>query len=215
MPYGTPKSTGPWRMTIQLRYEPRCPGCAEFLQPVVVEVRDGWAWCHVCIARKLNREVHLAWVVQQEPMCQCSTILNGIRFYTPDATAGKALSAYEWYEKAIRDLNPSSAGTDRIPDLPVVQGSPEGLYLLVPADEVAWTDRPVIDDAAWNAHCLAKRKAIASPGEDQPEDVCELTPSGERLLTDLDLNGLENVQLDAKRVRPDHCSHPCGPNARG
>lgn len=122
-------------MTIQLRTEPRCPGCAEFLQPVVVEVRDGWAWCHVCVAQGLNRQAHLAWVVKQEPMCKCSTILNGIRFYTPDATAGKALTAYEWYEKAIANRDRDPAGSGAVPDLPLVGRPQVGAYALTKAGE--------------------------------------------------------------------------------
>lgn len=151
--YGTSKSTGPWMMSLRLSQEPRCPGCAEFLQPVVVEFSDGWAWCQICVAQKLPNEVHLAWVMQLHEVHECSTIVSGLRFYTPDATKGEALTAYEWYER-------SKGG----PDPPTVPDSPDGLYLLTPAGEKAIADRPVIDERAWNARCLAQRKLIAERG---------------------------------------------------
>lgn len=145
MRYGTAKSAGPWSMTIQLRSEPRCPGCAEFLQPVIVVVRDGWAWCHVCVTQGLNRQVHIAWIVQQDAMWQCSTILNGIRFYTPETIGGKALSAYEWYERAVAERNPDDVNSEPIPDLPEGTQDEHGVYALTPSGEHAIADLDTSD----------------------------------------------------------------------
>ena len=124
MPYGTRKPTGPWMMTMRLREEPRCPGCTEYLQPVVVEIRNGWAWCAICIAQKLHKQSHIAFIMTTDRMYACSTIVNGVRFYTPAAIAGKILTAYEWYETSELEV-----------DLPVVPPGREGVFALTPSGE--------------------------------------------------------------------------------
>jgi hypothetical protein len=83
-------------------------------------------------------------------MRECSRVVNGLRFYVPDPMDGNALTAYEWSERS-----------DSERDLSVVADEPDGVYLLTPAGELAVADRPVIDDDAWNAQCLAERKKLA------------------------------------------------------
>ena len=124
MPYGTRKPTGPWMMTMRLREEPRCPGCAEFLQPIVVEIRNGWAWCAICIGQKLHQQSHICFVMASDPMSACSTIVNGVRFYTPTPIAGNVLTAYEWYETSEMKV-----------DLPVVPPGRDGVFALTPSGE--------------------------------------------------------------------------------
>lgn len=148
--YGTSKSTGPWYLPIRLDREPRCPGCAEFLQPCVVEIRDGWAWCQICVEMRLHCEPWMAAVLESESMRECSCVVYGLRFYVPDPMNGQARAAYEWAEASGRDL-----------DLSVVDDEPEGLYLRTPAGVQSYADRPVINDATWNAQCLAGRKRFA------------------------------------------------------
>lgn len=130
--YGTKKSPGPWRMTISLRVEPLCPGCAQFLQPIVVEVRQGWAWCAVCVSSKLHLQPHLLFILKADPMWKCSTLVNGIRFYTPEPIGGKIFTAYDWYEAG-------NAG----PDVPTVPDESEGVYALTPSGEHALADLDV------------------------------------------------------------------------
>lgn len=101
MPYGSKHATGPWTLTFQLRQEPRCPGCAEFLQPVVVEVRSGWAWCPLCAGHALHAEPHLAFILEHTSMAAHSTIQHGVRFYTPRAFTGKPMNALDFYEAVL------------------------------------------------------------------------------------------------------------------
>ena len=129
MPYGTRKPTGPWMMTIRLREEPRCPGCTEFLQPIVVEIRNGWAWCAICVAHKLHLQSHLSFALTMDSMCECSTIVNGVRFYTPKPIEGNILTAYEWYE---------TSGGEAC--MPVVPPGREGVFALTPSGEHLLTD---------------------------------------------------------------------------
>lgn len=102
MHYGAQKSTGPWSLTFRLRTEPRCPGCAEFLQPIVTEVRAGWAWCPLCAGHALHAVPHLAFVLEHAAMAAHSSIQHGIRFYTPKASTGKPMNALEFYEAVLK-----------------------------------------------------------------------------------------------------------------
>lgn len=98
---GTKKPTGPWSLRITLRQEPQCPGCAEFLQPLVVEVRAGWAWCPVCAGHALHAEPHLAFILEHEAMARHATMVNGIRFYTPRSHHQRQYNALDFYEEVI------------------------------------------------------------------------------------------------------------------
>lgn len=154
MRYGTQKSPGPWRMTFTVRDEPRCPGCTEFLQPVVVEFRSGWAWCPVCIGHGLHFTPCITYVLGRDEMCSCTTIVNGLRFYTPEPVSGKFLTAYEWYEQLLADEDASGgrglapgrpASTPpvlRMP-LPVVDDEPDGVYAITPSGEQLLADLDV------------------------------------------------------------------------
>ena len=95
MQYGTSKSTGPFVFSVTVQHEPRCPGCAEFLQPGIIVFFDGWAWCPVCLAMGLHCEPWIGVVLGDERMLQCSSVVNGLRFYTPDVVGGEAHSAFE------------------------------------------------------------------------------------------------------------------------
>lgn len=130
--YGTSKSSGPWRMTLSLRVEPRCPGCTEFLQPIVVEVRRGWAWCAPCVAHLLHRDPKIARALFSDRMCECSTIVNGVRFYTPEAVGGTVFTAYAWWESLECDTL-----DDTVP-CPV-----DGVYAVTPAGEQLLSDLDV------------------------------------------------------------------------
>lgn len=99
MQHGTTKPTGPWRLTFSLRQEPRCPGCAEFLQPIVVEIRSGWAWCPLCAGHALHAVPHLAFILEHASMAAHSTIQHGVRFYTPRAFTAKPMNALDFYEE--------------------------------------------------------------------------------------------------------------------
>lgn len=95
MRYATSKPTGPFIVSITVRHEPRCPGCAEFLQPSVVVFHDGWAWCPVCIAMRLHCEPWIGVVLGNEPMLERCSVVNGLHFYTPDVVNNEALTAFE------------------------------------------------------------------------------------------------------------------------
>lgn len=95
MRYAISKPTGPFVFSVTVRHEPRCPGCAEFLQPSVVVIHDGWAWCPVCLSMGLHCEPWIGVVLGDERMLQCSSVVNGLRFYTPDIVGGEAQSAFE------------------------------------------------------------------------------------------------------------------------
>lgn len=123
MQHGTSKPTGPWRMTFQLRHEPRCPGCAEFLQPVVVEIRAGWAWCPLCAGHALHAVPHLAFVLEHVAMAAHATIQHGIMFYTPKASTGKPMNALEFYEAIVTPdhFELTTAGELEIEDQTITQ----------------------------------------------------------------------------------------------
>lgn len=101
MRYGTRKPTGPWTLTFRLRTEPYCPGCAEFLQPAVVEVRAGWAWCPICAGHALHAQPHLAYVLEQDFMHEHTTIQHGVLFYTPRVCGSRVPVALDLYEYAV------------------------------------------------------------------------------------------------------------------
>ncbi len=132
MQYGTQKSTGPWRLSLCVSSEPRCPGCAEFLQPCVVEFRDGWAWCPVCIAMGLHCEPWIGAVLGGDAMRECSIVVNGLRFYTPDVINGEAYTAYERCEALAGNRT-----------LTVIPPSCDGAFALTPAGESLLTDLDV------------------------------------------------------------------------
>lgn len=125
MQYPASKPTGPWVFRAHVHQEPRCPGCAEFLQPSVIEFRHGWAWCQPCIVGELHMEPWIYVVLGSDSMRQCSTVVNGLRFYTPDVIAAEALTAYE---HCIRI-------TDHVP-FSTVPDEADGVYALTPAGEV-------------------------------------------------------------------------------
>lgn len=130
---------------MQLRQEPCCPGCAEFLQPCVIEFRDGWAWCQVCVAMRLHCEPWIPSVLEGESMRDCTTVVNGLRFYVPDDRPSEAITAYEWYEKTMGEK--------------------------------------------WIAESYA-----------EVDGAYAITPSGEHLLSGLDVTELRQVEQDVKRV---------------
>lgn len=129
MRYGKKPTGGMWVMSFQLRRPPLCPGCTEELQGIVVEIRNGWAWCPICIAYKLHRSTPVRYALAMDCFRERSTLQHGLRFYTPDATAGKPLTAYEWCEKEKCDC-----------DLDVVPPRPEGVYALTPSGEHLLSD---------------------------------------------------------------------------
>lgn len=132
MQYGCSKPTGPWRFSVQVPQEPRCPGCAEFLQPCVVEFRDGWAWCPVCIAMGLHCEPWIGAVLGGDSMCECSRVVNGLRFYTPDVCNDDAKTAYEQYEQIEGRKVLELAAPER-----------DGVYVLTPSGEHLLADLDV------------------------------------------------------------------------
>ena len=99
MQYGCQKPTGPFVLSFTVHQEPRCPGCAEFLQPGVIEFHDNWAWCPVCVSMGLHTQPWIGAVLGDERMRECSSVYHGLRFYTPDLTNGEASTAYEQCEK--------------------------------------------------------------------------------------------------------------------
>lgn len=121
--------TGPWIFRVQVDHEPRCPGCAEFLQACVVEFRNGWAWCQPCIMMGLHTEPWIAAVLEGEPMRDCKTVLHGLTFYTPALPASQVQTAYEWYEQ--------SEGTKWISE---TEDQEDGLYVLTPDGEHLLTE---------------------------------------------------------------------------
>jgi len=132
MQYGVQKSSSSWRITMQLRNEPRCPGCSEFLQPCVIEFRNGWAWCPVCVATGLHAVGWIGSVLGSDTIGECSTVVNGLRFYTPDLVNNEAKTAYEWAEDA---RNPMVVD--------VVDGVHYGAYGLTPSGEQLLADLDV------------------------------------------------------------------------
>ncbi|KKM78614.1 hypothetical protein LCGC14_1358170 [marine sediment metagenome] len=180
MQYGTKKSTGPFSLTIQIRNEPRCPGCAEFLQPCVVEFRDGWAWCQVCIAMGLHLEPWIATVLEGESMQECRTVAKGLSFYTPELPWSAAKSAYEWYEETMGEKCLSET-TDE----------PDGLYLqlpggLAPIAELDMTGlRELEEDMQRIRHSRSPEAAI------RPDDTFAVTPAGQQVLRDFGTSNYE------------------------
>ncbi len=132
MQYGTSKPTGPWNLCLRVHQVPRCPGCAEFLQPCVIEFRDGWAWCQVCLMMGLHCEPWIASVLESESMCACRSVVNGLSFYTPGTLPGEVLTAYERREGLD---GPTSLSTCTPPDV--------GVYALTAAGEVELADLDV------------------------------------------------------------------------
>lgn len=63
---------------------------------------------------------------------ECSTTVNGLRFYTPDACGEQALTAYEW-----------CAANLPCTQIDVVDDKPEGVYTLTPAGEHLLADLDV------------------------------------------------------------------------
>lgn len=151
MQYGTKKPTGPFRLTLQVTQEPRCPGCTEYLQPCVVEFRNGWAWCQPCVAMGLHLEPWIAAVLEGESMRECRTVVNGLSFYAPDLSLAAVKSAYEMFE-----------------DMPVekrlseVAAQLDGLFVLTPAGTVGIADQSVGGDKVWEERCLRWRKEVAA-----------------------------------------------------
>ena len=96
--YGAKSATGPWTVSIRLSREPRCPGCCEWLQPEVIEFRNGWAWCALCVNQGLPSENHIAYVMETDAIQEHSVIVKGLRFYTPRVTMGTAKNALAYYE---------------------------------------------------------------------------------------------------------------------
>lgn len=103
MPHGTQKSSQRWSLTFHLPEEPRCPGCAEFMQPIVVTVRHGWAWCGPCVQQGLADERTIAFALRHETMRRHAIQAHGILFYVPEPIAGRVQCAFEHYEAAVAD----------------------------------------------------------------------------------------------------------------
>ena len=103
MRYGKKSGNRPWTMTCQLRQEPVCPGCAEILQPVIVEIRDGWAWCPICVAHGCDINPLVLRVLKRVEFAAHSTIQHGVRFYTPKAFTGKPMNALDFYQHELTD----------------------------------------------------------------------------------------------------------------
>lgn len=99
----------------------------------------------MCVGHGLPLNEKIARALRSDRLAACSTVINGLRFYTPDALGVQALTAYEWWE---------SFESDTLDD--TVPRPVDGLY--------------------------------------------GLTPSGEHLLTDLDVSELLQVEQDIKRV---------------
>lgn len=98
--YGTRPTSGSWNFAVRLDVEPRCPGCCEWLQACVVEIREGWAWCPCCVRLGLHtHETILKGLCCIEDSRSVS-LTHGIRFYTPRAWMGPPITAIEHYEKA-------------------------------------------------------------------------------------------------------------------
>lgn len=96
--YGTRPTGGPWSITLRLAREPRCPGCCEWLQPEVVEIRAGWAWCPICINQALHTEVHLLFALTTDAILEQACVVRGINFYMPKAFLGEPKNALDYYE---------------------------------------------------------------------------------------------------------------------
>lgn len=101
MRYGTEGSPGPWRLTLTLTDEPRCPGCAEFLQPCVVVIRDGWGWCGLCDSMNLPAQPHLRFILEHELLIPHTAVAHGVRFYTPQRFTGSPKCVFEFYEEYL------------------------------------------------------------------------------------------------------------------
>ena len=85
-------------MTFQVTREPRCPGCCERLQSVVIQFIAGWAWCPTCANQGLHAQPHLRFVLDHDAMWQASILSHGLRFYTPQIVDGEYKNLVEMYE---------------------------------------------------------------------------------------------------------------------
>lgn len=124
------------------------------MQEVIVEFRDGWAWCPICVGTKVNLDALVKAAIGHDAMCEHSTIIHGMRFYTPQAINGKFLTAYEWYERELA-LETASGGRGSAPGRPAssppllrvpfdeVADRPDGVYVLTPSGEHAL--KPILD----------------------------------------------------------------------
>lgn len=102
--YGTKSATGPWNLILRLQREPRCPGCCEWLQPIATIIAGGWAWCHLCESMGLPFEKHLAFAMTTDAVLEHSTIVSGVKFYSPRSTMGQPKNALAFYETGLLDL---------------------------------------------------------------------------------------------------------------
>lgn len=96
MRYGKKPTDGMWRMTVSLRQTPLCPGCCEQLQGIVVEIRNGWAWCPICVATRIHRSKPIRWALATDEFRALATRQNGLFFYTPDVADTSERTAMEW-----------------------------------------------------------------------------------------------------------------------
>ncbi len=175
MQYGTQKSTGPFRLSIRLDAEPRCPGCAEYLQPCVIEFRNGWAWCQPCIAMGLHAEPWIASVLEGASMQACRIVVNGLSFYVPSLTYDETKTAYEWYEASAGGKVLSSTVKD-----------PDGLYLRVPGGVAPIADLDLTELRELDAMLRSRHRSDAPGISDAEDDDVALTSEGEQVLLDLD-----------------------------
>ena len=111
MQYGKKPTGGMWRMSIQLRHAPLCPGCAAELQGVVVEIRHGWAWCPICAATRLHRDRVIRHILATDAFRKHSTRQHGLLFYTPQSSKRPARTAFGFMDD--KDVNPDRLSTTR------------------------------------------------------------------------------------------------------
>lgn len=99
--YGAKPTGGPWTFAIRLDVEPRCPGCCEWLQACVVEIRSSWAWCPLCVSQGLHTHDHvlagLCSIMDSGAYC----ITHGVCFYTPRVWMGPPRNALAYYERRL------------------------------------------------------------------------------------------------------------------
>ena len=119
-----PKDHSPWTMTWRIKSQVYCPGCAECLQGVVVEFRNGWAWCPVCVQMNLHTEPWIDAVLEADSIRECTITMHGLKFYVPGESGRTLQTAYERLEKSGNAACVS-----------IVDAEPDGVYLLTRSGE--------------------------------------------------------------------------------
>lgn len=97
----------------------------------------------------LHSEPWIGSVLGSDPMIECSTVVNGLRFYTPDECDGLAATAYERAEALGGPIQVS-----------VVDDEPDGVYVFTPGGEHLLADldlKPLLKLEADMKHLRAKR----------------------------------------------------------